>query len=218
VGLPRIPQRVRPHEREVEGRGDDHDPEALALPHGAIDEDAVDRLPDAEALRELEQGDRGGDERQRDEDAPYGLRERDACGREAEGHAEEEARGDEGHERPRDGAQRGGRDDPIIRVIERAQQVHDAPRGNRHEERPERDTPAELARVAHQCGRDRRGDQRRRAAAHDAQRVAARHEAGWLGLGGLRRSRAASAVALFLGRSGLLGLLGLRLERARVRR
>ena len=102
------------------------------------------------------------DERQRDEDAPDGLRKRDPGGREAQRRAEEKAGRDEGHERPREGAERRGRDHAVVRVVERPQQVHDPPRSDRHEEGPERHPPAELARMAHEHHREDGRHHRRR--------------------------------------------------------
>ncbi len=72
VGLPGIPERVGPHEREVEGGGGDHDPEAVPFPERALDTLLVG-LPGAELAAQFEEGRHVRDERDGDEHSPRGL-------------------------------------------------------------------------------------------------------------------------------------------------
>src|SRR6202034_1542968 len=88
--------------------------------------------------------------------------------------------GERPHDRPRERrserSQRRRRSDPILRIVERPQEVHQTPRRNRDEERTDGHPPPRLRVVRHQQkGRDA-SDERGRSAAPPAERIPRREE------------------------------------------
>ncbi len=206
VRLPRIPERVRPHHREVEDGGRDQHPEAVAVQ----ERPRCARLvfgPRAELHPCAERLGHEPDEGRRDEEAPGPLRDHEPSTRERDRQAEREERRRDAEDHRPERRERMRRGDAIVGVVERAEEIHQPPHAHDAEHDAEGDARAprdrsDEERVAvdgheHERtdGADRRGD----AAPHPAKRVARRQQHLRLGrLDAVRDRRRAGGDACLL--------------------
>ena len=137
-----------PDAREVEERRRDDDPEAVALPERARRARARPS-PRGRADAELKTP------RPRRRNAAVTTRPQSHCGPTPlcpprALRRRDEPHGDRRASAGRELAERRRRRDLLVRVVERAEEIHDPPRGDADEERAERNAPAKLRIVRHE--------------------------------------------------------------------